>query len=69
MPQGPHPNFAIAFLTNFLAMSPTVNVIRLPSFPQSTMTFENAGVEIIGELRRWKTYFHQIHHKFHFFAI
>lgn len=51
-PQAPHPNFAIANLTDFLSMGPTVNVIRLLSFPQSTMRFENAAVDIAGEFEK-----------------
>lgn len=50
MPQGPHPNFAIANLRDFLQMSPTVNVIRLPSLPQSTMTFDLQMMDIAGEI-------------------
>lgn len=49
MPEGPHPNFAIANLSSILTMGPTVNVIRLPSFPQSTNAFTNAAVEVVGE--------------------
>lgn len=49
MPQGPHPNFAIANLTVFLAMTPTVQVIRLPSFSQSTHAFTNTEVDIAGK--------------------
>jgi hypothetical protein len=51
-PQGPHPNFAIANLRDFLVMSQTVNVIRLPSFAQSTNNFDLTAMDIAGELLR-----------------
>lgn len=49
LPEGPHPNFAIANLTDFLQMSPTINVIRLPSLTQSMNNFDMTKMDVVGE--------------------